>query len=187
MLGRPKNVRLGLGIAVGLFACLVPAYSQRSSEFAVKAAYLTKFVAFIEWPKAVFRDPKSPIVICILGEDPFGASIDRAAASTGPAGRALMVRRMAIADTAEIAKLAQCQMLYIGDPFIGFDAVASLKDLPVVTVTDSGIRPRGVISFITEENHVRFDIDDAAAERTGIRISSKLLELAHAVTRRGTQ
>ena len=55
----------------------------------------------------------------------------------------------------------------------------------MVTVTDSGLKARGVISFVIEDNHVRFDIDDAAAAQGGLMISSKLLGLAHAVKQRG--
>jgi hypothetical protein len=60
-----------------------------------------------------------------------------------------------------------------------------MKGKPVVTVTDSGLKTHGVISFLIESNHVRFDIDDAAAAQSGLVISSKLLGLAHAVRQRG--
>ena len=59
-----------------------------------------------------------------------------------------------------------------------------MRGKPVVTVTDSGLPGRGLISFVMQDNHVRFDIDAAAAEKNGIRISSKLLDLARTVTRR---
>jgi YfiR/HmsC-like len=51
-------------------------------------------------------------------------------------------------------------------------------------VTDSTLQAHGIISFVMQDNHVRFDIDDAGAETSGLRISSKLLELAHNVSRR---
>jgi hypothetical protein len=53
-----------------------------------------------------------------------------------------------------------------------------------VTVTDSGLSVHGMISFVIENNHVRFDIDDAMAAEGGLVISSKLLGLAHAVKMR---
>jgi hypothetical protein len=56
-----------------------------------------------------------------------------------------------------------------------------------VTVIDSGLKARGVISFVIQDNHVRFDIDDALAADGGLTISSKLLGLAHAVKPRGQQ
>lgn len=156
---------------------LAPARAQTSVEFQVKAAYLTKFAPFIEWPDGVFASPTTPLVICILGPDPFGTTLDRAAAAAG-GGRPLMVRRISAAGEA-----GGCQIVYAGDPAVG--VLDGLAGKPVVTVTDSGMPEHGVISFLILDNHVRFDIDDAAAARGGLRISSKLLGLAHAVIRRG--
>jgi hypothetical protein len=61
----------------------------------------------------------------------------------------------------------------------------TMRGQPVVTVTDSGMKAHGVISFLIQDNHVRFDIDDALAAQGGLSISSKLLGLAHAVKARG--
>ncbi|HEX2758963.1 MAG TPA: YfiR family protein, partial [Rhizomicrobium sp.] len=100
---------------------------------------------------------------------------DRAARASG-SGRPIAVRRLAAADAAE-----GCHMVFVANPNV---AMERLRGRPVVTVTDSGMPERGIISFVMLDNHVRFDIDAAAAESNGIRISSKLLELAHSVTRR---
>jgi uncharacterized protein DUF4154 len=156
--------------------------AQDPFEYTVKAAYLTKFVPFINWPDQSLA-AGAPITICIVGEDPFGRSLDKAAAAAA-GGRPLVIRRIATTDTAETQILAKCQIAYVGDPLTSLDVIDALKGKPVVTVTDSGMRARGVISFVMQDNHVRFDIDDAAAERSGIHFSSKLLELARAVNRR---
>ena len=68
-------------------------------------------------------------------------------------------------------------------------ALDVVKDSPVLTVTDQVMHPgdRGIISFVVADNHVRFDIDDAAAAHAGIVISSKLLALAHSVKPRGPE
>jgi hypothetical protein len=157
--------------------------AQDPLEYTVKAAYLTKFVPFINWPEQQLA-AGAPITICIVGEDPFGLSLDKAAAAAGAGGRPLVIRRIATTDTAETQILAKCQIAYAGDPLTSLDVIDALKGKPVVTVTDSGMRARGVISFVMQDNHVRFDIDDAAAEKSGIHFSSKLLELARAVNRR---
>jgi hypothetical protein len=173
---RAKTVLYRLAVlATGMLA-FSPARGDTSLEYAVKAAYLTKFVPFIEWPDAAFTAAAAPITICIMGADPFGDTIDKAAGGVSGGGRRLAIRRLAPADAAD-----GCQMVYAGDAA----ALDALAGKPVVTVTDSGMAVRGVISFVMLDNHVRFDIDDAAAARGGIRISSKLLELAHSVTRRG--
>ena len=173
-----KNPRLLfrlLIVATGLIP-LAGAEAQTSLEYQVKAAYLTKFAPFIDWPDGVFASSTAPVTICILGVDPFGATIDRAAGAG--AGRPLAIRRIAAASAAD-----GCQIVYDGDP--GAGPLDALAGKPVIVVTDSGVPVRGMISFVMLDNHVRFDIDDAGAQRNGIRISSKLLELAHSVTRRG--
>jgi len=157
--------------------------AQDPVEYTVKAAYLTKFVPFINWPEQALP-PGAPVTICIVGEDPFGPALDKIAAAAGAGSRPLVIRRIATTDTAETQILARCQIAYAGDPLTSLDVIDALKGKPVVTVTDSGMRARGIISFVMRDNHVRFDIDDAAAERSGIHFSSKLLELARAVNRR---
>ncbi|HWY61463.1 MAG TPA: YfiR family protein [Rhizomicrobium sp.] len=163
--------------SAGLLA-FSPAHAQTSLEYAVKAAYLTKFAPFVDWPDTAFASASAPVTICILGTDPFGDAIDKAAArSAAGNGRPLAIRRISSADAAN-----GCHIVFDGDPGVG--SLDSLSGKPVVTVTDSTAPAHGVIRFVTLDNHVRFDIDDAAAARSGIRISSKLLELAHSVTRR---
>ncbi len=59
-----------------------------------------------------------------------------------------------------------------------------MKGAPILTVTDSSMRgpgSKGVIDFVIKDNRVRFDIDDQAAAKNGLNISSKLLSLAVAV------
>jgi hypothetical protein len=163
-----------LVFAAALSPALTPAWADTSLEYAVKAAYLTKFVPFIDWPDASFASANAPVAICILGADPFGATIDKSVgAATG--GRPLAIRRIPTADAA-----TGCQIVYTSDA----QALDALQGKPLVTVTDSDSPTHGIISFMTLDNHVRFDIDDAMAEKNGIRISSKLLELAHTVTRK---
>jgi hypothetical protein len=67
------------------------------------------------------------------------------------------------------------------DETVAEGTLDAMKGKPVVTVTDSGLKAHGMISFVIEANHVRFDIDDASAAQGGVVISSKLLSLAHAV------
>jgi hypothetical protein len=162
---------LGLGWSL-------PAQSD-SLEYAVKAAYLTKFVPFIEWPDAAFASSASPVSICVLGEDPFAGKLEQAAGGARSGERAITVRHTTAAD-------ASCQLVFLGsaDSAATETVLQELKGKPVVTVTDSSLKAHGVISFIVAENHVRFDIDDGAAAQDGLKISAKLLGLAHAVKQR---
>jgi hypothetical protein len=173
---KPIRLRNRLAACAAGLLALAPARADTPLEYAVKAAYLTKFVPFIDWPDTVFASADAPVTICILGADPFGTTLEKAAGGGG-GGRPLTIRRIAAPEAA-----AGCQIVYAGDPQAG--SLDVLAGQPVVTVTDSGMPAHGIISFVMLDNHVRFDIDDAAAAKGGIRISSKLLELAHTVTRR---
>jgi hypothetical protein len=152
-----------------------PTMADVSLEYQVKAAYLTKFIPFITWPDSALAGPGAPVTLCVLGADPFGGKLEQAAAAN-KSDRAIVVRHVGGPDT-------NCQLLFVSGDDEG--AVEALQGRPVVTVTDSGAHTHGVISFVIANNHVRFDIDDAAAQQDGLVISSKLLGLAHAVKQRG--
>jgi hypothetical protein len=156
-----------------------PASAQASLEYTVKAAYLVKFAPFIDWSDSAFPSPSAPLTICLVGADPFGADLDRAAEGQHDGDHPLVIRRMSAPDSG-----APCQIVFAaGAP----DAVASsmdkMKDKPILTVTDSSTAAQGIISFVVIGDHVRFDIDEARADAVGLHISSKLLGLAHAVRR----
>ncbi len=164
---------LGAGIA------WPEAEAQTSLEYAVKAAYLVKFAPFIDWPQSAFPSPTAPVSICVVGHDPFGDLLDRAAAGERDGERPIVIRRAA-------APGADCQIVFAAnDATAGQSTEEAVKGRPVVTVTDSGNPARGMISFVIADNHVRFDIDEAAADAASIHISSKLLGLAHAVKKEG--
>ena len=153
-----------------------------SLEYAVKAAYLPKFIPFITWPDSTFTAPDAPVTICVLGADPFGGKLEQAAGELKSGERAIAVRHLPAADAA-----ASCQVIFLGkaDEPEAEETLEAAKGKPVVTVTDSGLKAHGVIIFVIEANHVRFDIDQAAAAQGGVTISSKLLSLARAVKPRG--
>lgn len=178
--GATKNRRCRRGAlaAVFTFVCALPAMADGSLEYAVKGAYLYKFLPFVTWPASAFAAPNSPIAICIVGHDPFGGALDKAVAEQRIDAHPMTVQRIAIG-----GDLSSCQVVFLGidDPRIEADTAHALDGKPVLTVTDSKAAQPGVIGFVVEQNHVRFDIDDAAAARDGLVISSKLLGLARTV------
>jgi len=160
-----------------LSAPMTHAWAQTPLETAVKAAYLFKFGAFVEWPATAFNGPSGPVHICISGADPFGALLDRAVQGQLIAGHPIAVQRMD-----HIDKGADCQILFVApsprQPVA--EALDKVRGAPVLTVTDNGPDPasRGVIDFVLRENHIRFRIDGRTAGEDGLAISSKLLSLA---------
>jgi hypothetical protein len=156
-----------------------PLRAAPSLEYAIKAAYLVKFIPFIGWPGTVFASAAQPVTICVLGDDPFGGRLD------AQAGQKSGERNVAVKHVTTPEEAADCQLLFVGNSPAAGEALSAAAGKPIVTVTDSGAPVPGIINFVISGNHVRFDIDDAAAEADGIKISSKLLELAHAVKKAG--
>jgi hypothetical protein len=170
------------GVVLASMAQLAPARADASLEYAVKAAYVPKFIPFITWPDSAFESPTAPVTICVLGADPFGGRLEQAASGVKFGERTVTVRHLPAPDPA-----VSCQLIFLGasDLPVAQGTLDAMQGKPVVTVTDSGLKAHGVISFLIDANHVRFDIDDAAAAQDGLVISSKLLGLAHAVKQRG--
>ena len=160
--------------SVALQVSAAPQPAQTRLEYSVKANYLVRFAAFVEWPSRAFATRQSPVVICVVGRDPFGNALDRAARAQTAYGRSLVVRRPDTADS-----VAGCHILYVGRG--GGDLVPD-SPRPVLLVTDSGVSAeRGMIHFVIDDERVRFHIDLQSASRGGLSISSRLLNLALSV------
>jgi hypothetical protein len=161
-----------------LLAAPAPLRAQGASEYDLKAAFLYNFTKFVDWPPAAFPDPAS-LKLCVLGNDPFGHSLQSVA------GEQVASRKLTVVRTDSISRPAGCQILFISRsererlPQI----LAAVRDSPVLTVGDTkGFVDQGVIiNFILEGSKVRFEINTEAADRVGLRISSKLLQLAKRV------
>lgn len=151
-----------------------PQPAQTSLEYSVKANYLVRFAAFVEWPAQSFAGSQSPVVVCVVGRDPFNGALDRAANGQTAHGRALAVRRPGTAEAA-----AGCHILYVGRG--GGDMVPQ-GSRAILLVTDAGVSSdRGMIHFVIDDDRVRFHIDLQAASRGRLSISSRLLNLALSV------
>jgi hypothetical protein len=154
--------------------------AQTPTEYQVKAAFLYNFARFIEWPDRAFRDPGSPMTFCVQGEDPFGHDLDRALDSKTVGVRELTIKRFK-----GVQGLETCQVLFIGssDEERVSQIVQTLKNSPVLTVGDMErfAKLGGIINFVTEKNKVRFEINLDAAERAGLKVSSKLLTVARVI------
>ena len=160
-----------------------PAAAQGGSmEYAVKAAYLYKFAPFVEWPPASFASPSSPFQLCILGRDPFGASLGQTVSGQRVDGHPVVIRRLERVDAA-----SGCHILYLGvsRTQTALEALRVVRGAPILTVADSDRDGGAIIKFVVKDNRVRFDIDTAAAAANRVTISSKLLSLATSV-RAGT-
>lgn len=170
-----KLLRAGI-LALALAGCVTP-LGKSTAEYHQKAADLFNFGQFVEWPPSTFSNSKSPVVIGILGGNPFGDDLQKMAAKEDINGRPVIVRRMT-----PLSNLKQCQILFVNRavtsrlPLI-FDA---LDNAPVLTVgeTENFLKTGGIINFVTENGKVHFEIAPAAAQKTGLKMSSQLLTMA---------
>ncbi len=158
-----------------------PPNRPASLEQAVKASFLFKFAPFVEWPSVAFSAADRNFLICVIGDDPFGAALDEVVRGEKMANRPVSVRRLSPADDA-----AGCQILFAGhSPEAGYTPFAALAGKPVLTVSDrDGGPPGAMIQFVMQAGRVRFQIDDNGARASGLKISSKLLGLALSVDRK---
>ena len=168
-------------------ACVLPtaapaAAQTRDLEYPVKATYLYNFGPFVEWPARAFEGGR--VNLCVVGADPFGAVLDRAIAGQQIAGRPVTVRRLE-----RVGPGSGCHILYVSGSAkqSTAEALRAVQGTSVLTVTDSARSgdTRGIIHFVVQNNRVRFHIDERAAARNGLGISSKLLSLAISVRGRG--
>lgn len=161
-----------------LFAVLRPQAWAQVSEYQLKAAFLANFPEFVTWPGTAFSGAGAPIVIGILGDDPFGGSLDRAVQPKTVGGRKITIRRSQRAED-----LKNCHIVFIAKSEQARlpEILASLGSGNVLTVgdVDQFIGRGGAIGFIMAGDAVRFEINRSAAKRAGLDISSRLLKLSH--------
>jgi YfiR/HmsC-like len=151
-----------------------------SSEYLIKAGFIYNFAKFVEWPSAAFSQPDSPIVIGVLGADPFGSVLDRIVEDKKIGARGFVVRRYKWGK--ELKDLKDCKILFISasEKTHIDEILLSVKGLPILTVGETpGFAERGgVIRFTLEDNRVRFEVNVDAAHQADLNISSRLLTLA---------
>jgi hypothetical protein len=175
---------LGLLIVAGtlLLASSSVRGAAAPSETNVKAAFLPRFARYVSWPAGARPGVGAPVILCIIGRDPFGPMLEQAVREQGVDGHAILVRRLA-----RVSAARGCHLAYMAggpDQPTG-QMLAALGRSPVLTITDARHGPqRGIIHFALVGGRVRFFIDEAAAAQRGMSISSRLLGLAVAVRAR---
>ncbi len=157
--------------------------SSDSSEYLIKAGFIFNFAKFVEWPPTTFAQADSPIVIGILGTDPFGAIIDQIVQDKKIGGRGFVVKRLKWGT--DLKDLKECKILFVGaSERVHIDELVQIvKGLPILTVgeTPGFAEHGGVIRLVLEDNRVRFEVNVDAARQAGLTISSRLLTLARII------
>jgi hypothetical protein len=183
-----RRVGLLIGTTCLLFAIALGGHaegvdSSDSSEYLIKAGFIYNFAKLVEWPPTAFAQPDSPIVIGILGNDPFGATLDRIVADKKIDGRGFAVKR--VKWSKDLRELKDCNILFVSSSEKDHvdSVVDGMKGLPILTIGDApGFAKRGgIINFTLEDNKVRFEVNVEAAKHADLSISSRLLTLAKIV------
>jgi YfiR/HmsC-like len=159
-----------------------------SSEYLIKAGFIYNFAKFVDWPSTSFSQPDAPIVIGVLGTDPFGNVLDRIVADKKIGSRGFVVRRYKWGK--DLKDLRDCQILFVSasEKAHTDEIVEFVKWLPILTIGETpGFAERGgVIRFTLEDNRVRFEVNVDAAHKANLNISSRLLTLAKIIPQSAT-
>lgn len=151
-----------------------------SEEYQVKAVFLYNFVQFVQWPAETFPEKNSPLVVCILGDDPFKSYLDDVVKDEKVEEHPIQVVRYGRIEDAKV-----CHLLFVSasetrklPPIL-----ASLKSRKVLTVgeSESFSRQGGMVSFITRDGKIRLKVNLGAVQAADLTVSAKLLRLAEIV------
>jgi hypothetical protein len=169
---------LFIGVLFGWLSSggLIFAQTNDASEYDVKGAFLCNLAKFVEWPTNTFSSASAPLLIGIYGKNSFTNNLAEFTYGKSIEGHRIVVRKVSINE------LNQCQVLFIGESKQSKlnTILRKLNDSPVLTVTEEvdPFKSGMMINFTEKDGQIRFEINTHAAKRAGLKISSKLLNLA---------
>ncbi len=162
-------------------AARLGAQATKASEAQVKAVFLFNFAQFVDWPAEAVPDSQAPLIIGILGDDPFGNFLDATVRGEHRGARPFAVQRYQRVDD-----ITRCDILFISRSSADRpeEILARLKRRPILTVSDADrfAERGGMIRFVTDRSRIRLQINPEPAEAAHLTISSKLLRVAEVIT-----
>jgi len=179
--GAAWRARGALAACALLAAAATPAAEEAPAltEYDVKAAYLYNFAKFVEWPPPDAEGARR-FVIAVLGDDPFGRTLEETLAGKTVGDRSFAVRRVSTPEQAEGAQIvfvSASEWARLPHVLRVLDGAGALTVGDMRQFAERG----GMIGFRMEGRKVRFDINPEPVERAGLRMSSQLLRLARIV------
>ena len=165
-------------LAVPLWFYQAHGGDTQPTEYQLKAAYIYHFAQFVTWPAAAFAETNSPLVIGVLGANPFGNDLQRTVEGKVLGGHPLVVKNFNT--LSEITNV--CHILFISetDRKRLTQIIAGLNGTSTLTVGESDrfIESGGMIRFFIEDTRIRFEINKTLVDKSGLTMSFKLLGLA---------
>jgi hypothetical protein len=146
-------------------------------EYQLKAVFLFNFTQFVEWPASSFSTDQSPLVIGILGKDPFGAALPEIVSGEKVNGHTVTVQYY---NNTEEIKTCHILFINLAEPKKMERVVESLKGRNILTVSDAPdfSEQGGMVRFFIRDNKIKFQINLEASKAASLVLSSKLLKLA---------
>lgn len=149
-------------------------FAQPANEYQVKAAFLFNFTHFIDWPSHAFSSTQSPMVIGVLGRDPFGRFLPQTIEGEKVSDHPLMTKYYSGFDD-----IQSCQILFIninGKKKLE-EVMTRLKGRSILTVSDETdfLLNGGMIRFFTRNNKILLEVNTEAMKDANLVISSALL------------
>jgi hypothetical protein len=164
---------------IGCSVLYAHAQASSVSEYRVKAAFVYNFAKFVDWPAVAFANHQAPLILCIVGTDPFGAALEILKDKT------IKHRKLVVQHKSQRETLNDCQIIFISASehrLLG-QLLGPLQDKLILTVSDMDgfLEVGGMINLMTVANKIRFEVNLDAVRRAGLTISAQLLKLATAV------
>jgi hypothetical protein len=159
-------------------------------EYRLKAAFVYRFLQFTDWPPDAFDAEDAPIVVAVVGDDPFRGGLEQALAGKAVGRRPIQFESVpALAPNANAGMgdgggAFDCHVLFVSPslaPQDVLDVLRQVRGTPVLTLSDRGgefTRAGGVLRLLVEENRVRFEVNLNAVHRQQLKMSAQVLKLA---------
>jgi hypothetical protein len=151
-----------------------------SREYQIKAVFLYNFSQFVEWPEKAFTHADAPLIIGVLGENPFANYLEETVKGEKVNGHPLEVKHFQT-----IGQVSECHILFIHmnekDEVKKVLAVLGERNILTVSELANFAKQGGIVRFFTEDNRTRIRINLDAAKKAELTISSKLLKVADVV------
>lgn len=171
---------------VSLLSCLAIAWPAALASAApadinaIKADMLCNLARFVQWPDSMVAQNKGQLVVAVLGEDDLAGTIASVLSTRSVNGKPVFVRF-----ARRVQDVRGCQIVYIASPELAHqtDVVEALRGTATLTLADlEGFASRGgMVNFAGAAPNIRFEICLTRANRAGLKMSSRLLALAHVV------
>jgi hypothetical protein len=153
------------------------AQTTPAKEFQIKAVFLFHFTQFTQWPATAFADANSPIVIGILGNDPFGAFLEKVVNGETVNGRSIVITRFTQPD-----QIKTCHVLYVcsnmQDKLSQVLSAVEKKSILTVGDDDDFLKKGGMIRFALKNDKIKVQICPSAVKKADLVVSAKLLAVA---------